>query len=239
MKPFKNLQHVFETLLQLVAIMKEVYTINVGCVGTFLIRNTRKVIPCILYFLGGVSLITKRLYQFWICAPLGMWHWCTFYVASWWPRQGTISCFPLCTSQVAVIASLMPYLDFIGRSFKTWLQTPTQGRFIFRCNCWGNFSIHYMYAGLATSIRKTYRLVQRKYFNFCEMSGFVHANGSPCPANEWTSCLFEALLAESINHASIKVYLSEIRAQYVLQNNILISYYCQTNTAFIYLRWTN
>ena len=147
---------------------------------------------------------------------------------------------PRCTPQpVAVIASLMPYLDFIGRSFKTWLQTPTQGRFIFRCNCWENFSIHYMYAGLATSIRKTYRLVQRKYFNFCEMSGFVHANGSPCPANEWTSCLFEALLAESINHASIKVYLSEIRAQYVLQNNILISYYCQTNTAFIYLRWTN
>ena len=48
---------------------------------------------------------------------------------------------PRCTSQpVAVIASLMPYLDFIGRSFKTWLRTPTQGRFIFRCNCGGNFS---------------------------------------------------------------------------------------------------
>ena len=44
------------------------------------------------------------------------------------------------------------------------------------------------------------------------MSGFVHANGSPCPANERTLCLFAAFLAESINHASIKVYLSAIRS---------------------------
>ena len=64
-----------------------------------------------------------------------------------------------------------------------------------------------MYAGLAASTRKTYRTAQRKCFNFSEMSGFVHANGSPCPANEWTLCLFAAFLAESINHASIKVYL--------------------------------
>ena len=67
--------------------------------------------------------------------------------------------------------------------------------------------LHYMYAGLAASTRKTYRTAQRTCFNFCEMSGFVHANGSPCPANERTLCLFAAFLAESINHASIKVYL--------------------------------
>ena len=47
------------------------------------------------------------------------------------------------------------------------------------------------------------------------MSGFVHANGSPCPANEWTLCLFAVFLAESINHASIKVYLSAIRSLHI------------------------
>ena len=75
--------------------------------------------------------------------------------------------------------------------------------------------LHYMYAGLAASTRKTYRTAQRTCFNFCEMSGFVHANGSPCPANERTLCLFAAFLAESINHASIKVYLSAIRSLHI------------------------
>ena len=47
--------------------------------------------------------------------------------------------------------------------------------------------------------------------------GRIHSSGSPCPADEWTLCLFATFLARSLQHASIKVYLSGVRALHIEQ----------------------
>ena len=45
--------------------------------------------------------------------------------------------------------------------------------------------------------------------------GKLHPSGSPCPTDEWTLCLFATFLAGSIQHSSIKVYLSAIRSLHI------------------------
>ena len=47
--------------------------------------------------------------------------------------------------------------------------------------------------------------------NFCVMIGHVSSFGSPCPATEWTLCLFATFLDDSLRHSSIKMYLSALR----------------------------
>lgn len=74
-----------------------------------------------------------------------------------------------------------------------------------------------MYQGLAASTRRTYSCAQQKFINFCFMSGRLSSVGSPCPANEWTLCLFATYLAESLRFSSIKVYLSAVRSLHVDQ----------------------
>ena len=53
--------------------------------------------------------------------------------------------------------------------------------------------------------------------NFCAMIGHVSSFGSPCPATEWTLCLFATFLDDSLRHSSIKVYLSALRPLHVDQ----------------------
>ena len=72
-----------------------------------------------------------------------------------------------------------------------------------------------MYQGLAASTRRTYSSAQLKFINFCVMIGHVSSSGSPCPATEWTLCLFATFLANSLRHSSIKVYLSAVRSLHV------------------------
>ena len=43
----------------------------------------------------------------------------------------------------------------------------------------------------------------------------LHPSGSPCPTDEWTLCLFATFLAGSIQHFSIKVYLSANRSLHI------------------------
>ena len=43
------------------------------------------------------------------------------------------------------------------------------------------------------------------------------SSGSPCPASEWTSCVFATFLADSLRHSSIKVYLSAVQSLHVGQ----------------------
>ena len=52
---------------------------------------------------------------------------------------------------------------------------------------------------------------------FCIQSCRLHANGSPCPGDEWALCLFVMFLADSIHDTSIKVYLSAVRALHIEQ----------------------
>lgn len=74
-----------------------------------------------------------------------------------------------------------------------------------------------MYQGLASSTRRTYSCAQEKFVNFCIMTGHLSPYGSPCPASEWTLCLFAIFLADSLRHSSIKVYLSAVRSLHVNQ----------------------
>ena len=74
-----------------------------------------------------------------------------------------------------------------------------------------------MYQGLASSTRRTYSCAQEKFVNFCIMTGHLSPYGSPCPASEWTLCLFATFLADSLRHSSIKVYLSAVRSLHVDQ----------------------
>ena len=74
-----------------------------------------------------------------------------------------------------------------------------------------------MAQGLAPSTRKAYASGQRKFIEFCRQAGKLPSNGSPCPADEWTLCLFVSFLADSIQHSSIKVYLSAVHSLHIEQ----------------------
>jgi len=71
--------------------------------------------------------------------------------------------------------------------------------------------------GLAPSTRHSYASAQSKFISFCRQLGKLHPSGSPCPADEWTLCLFVTFVARTIQHSSIKVYLSWVRALHIEQ----------------------
>ena len=71
--------------------------------------------------------------------------------------------------------------------------------------------------GLAPSPHRSYASAQAQFIKFCTQLGKLHSSGSPCPVDEWTLCLFATFLAARIQHSSIKVYLSGIRALHIEQ----------------------
>ena len=75
----------------------------------------------------------------------------------------------------------------------------------------------FLVQGLAPSTRSSYRSGQKKFLEFCTQLGKIHLSGSPCPTDEWTLCLFATFLASSVQHATIKVYLSAVRALHIEQ----------------------
>ena len=77
--------------------------------------------------------------------------------------------------------------------------------------------LSFMYQGLAASTRRTYSCAQQKFINFCIMIGHVSSSSSPCPATEWTLCLFATFLPDSLRHSSIKEYLSAVQYLHVYQ----------------------
>lgn len=58
---------------------------------------------------------------------------------------------------------------------------------------------------------------QKKFYNFCLQLSKIHQSGSPCPTDEWTLCLFVTFLANTVQHSTIKVYLSAVRSLHVEQ----------------------
>ncbi|XP_068742958.1 uncharacterized protein [Montipora capricornis] len=77
--------------------------------------------------------------------------------------------------------------------------------------------LKFLQDGLSIATQKSYNSAQRRFVNFCYQLGKIHASGSPCPAEEWTLCLFATFLANSMRHSSIKVYLSAVRALHIEQ----------------------
>ena len=71
--------------------------------------------------------------------------------------------------------------------------------------------------GLAPSTNRSYASAQAQFTSFCTQLGKLHSSGSPWPADEWTLCFFATFLAARIQHSSIKVYLSGVRALHIEQ----------------------
>ena len=75
----------------------------------------------------------------------------------------------------------------------------------------------YLRHGLAPSTHRTYASGQRSFVRFCQLANRYSANGTSLPADEWTLCLFATWLAKDLKVASIKVYLSAVRALHIEQ----------------------
>ena len=71
--------------------------------------------------------------------------------------------------------------------------------------------------GLASSTRRSYASAQAQFTSFCTHLDKLNSASSPCPADELTLCLFATFLAQRIQHSSVKVYLSRIRALHIEQ----------------------
>ena len=73
----------------------------------------------------------------------------------------------------------------------------------------------FLLEGLAPSTRRAYSSGQQRFFYFCLQSGRLNPDGSPCPADEQTLCLFATFLADFVRHPTIKVYLSAVRSLHI------------------------
>ena len=72
-----------------------------------------------------------------------------------------------------------------------------------------------MAQGLAPSTHRTYKSAQLRFVIFCSQARRLYPSDSPCPANEWTLCLFATHLSSLLCLASIKIYKLFIRHQSV------------------------
>ncbi len=63
--------------------------------------------------------------------------------------------------------------------------------------------------------RNAYSSAQKQFVNFCTQNGFLHANGSTCPASELTILRFIGNCSASKQASTLRVYLSAIRALHV------------------------
>ena len=69
--------------------------------------------------------------------------------------------------------------------------------------------------GLAPSTRHVYLSAQRRYLAFCRQDGRLGPSGLPLPADEQFLMHFCTFLADSLSHASIKVYLSAVCSHHI------------------------
>ena len=75
----------------------------------------------------------------------------------------------------------------------------------------------FLLQGLAPSTHCSYASAQAQFVSFCSQLDKLHASGFPCPVDEWMLCLFATFLAIRIQHSSIKVYMSWVRALHIEQ----------------------
>ena len=69
--------------------------------------------------------------------------------------------------------------------------------------------------GLAPSTRQVYQSARRRYIDFCWLDDRLSPEGALLPADEQTLVHFATMLADSLNHSSIKVYLSAVRSLHI------------------------
>ena len=69
--------------------------------------------------------------------------------------------------------------------------------------------------GLAPSTRRVYQSAQRRYIDFCRLDGRLSPEGALFPADKQSLMRSATMLADSLNHSSIKVYLSAVRSLHI------------------------
>ena len=73
----------------------------------------------------------------------------------------------------------------------------------------------YLTNALSSNTKRTYSSAQRLFIDFCSTHGFLHDNGSPCPASELTILRFIGHTGQSRQASTFRVYLAAIRALHV------------------------
>ena len=118
----------------------------------------------------------------------------------------------------------MLFPAFIGRTSDAWHPQHNLTQFQSLLQLWeldpSSLELqchHFLVQGLASSTRSTYLFGQKKFYDFCLQLGKIHQSGSPCPTDEWMLCLFVTFLANTVQHSTIKVYLSAVRSLHIEQ----------------------
>ena len=68
---------------------------------------------------------------------------------------------------------------------------------------------------LAPSTRRVYQSTQCRCIDFCRLDGRLSPEAALLPADEQSLMCFATMLADSLNHSSIKVYLSAVRSLHI------------------------
>ena len=68
---------------------------------------------------------------------------------------------------------------------------------------------------LAPSTRRVYQSAQCRCIDFCRLDGRLSPEAALLPADEQSLMCFATMLADSLNHSSIKVYLSAVRSLHI------------------------
>ena len=76
---------------------------------------------------------------------------------------------------------------------------------------------HFLAQDLASSTHSAYLSGQKKFYDCYLQLGKINQSGSPCSTNKWMLCLFATLLANTVQHSTIKVYLSAVRSLHIEQ----------------------
>ena len=76
---------------------------------------------------------------------------------------------------------------------------------------------NFLVQGLGSSTHSTYLSGQKKFYDFCTQFGKIHQSGSPWLTDDWTLCLVATFLAKSVQHSTIKIYLSMVHLLHIEQ----------------------
>ena len=119
--------------------------------------------------------------------------------------------------QALRIRLLMLSLIFVGRNSDGFDADPSRPAYRVDFLDLEQQCYSFLTHGLVPLIRHSYASAQAKFISFCRQLGKLHPSGSPCPMDEWALCVIVMFLARTLQHLSIKVNLSGIRALYMAQ----------------------
>ena len=149
---------------------------------------------------------------------------CICYVPCYLQLPPIVSLPNIILFQESLIQLVTLFPAFIARIFILWSPKLILIPPLFHHSCWRTSSLHFrstvlfLFGSGPSSIYSQILCYSSVpvYFLLRQL-GRIHLYGSPCTADEWTLCLFATFLVRSLQHASIKVYFSSVRALHIEQ----------------------